>query len=60
MDLIPADSDLTPIDPGVPADADLTPVDEWREVLDVNVTGPFLVCRAALPSMLIDADWMPL
>ena len=23
--------------------------DEWRRVLDVNLTGPFLVCRAAAP-----------
>ena len=25
--------------------------DEWRHVLDVNLTGPFLVCRAALPHL---------
>lgn len=30
----------------------LTPVDEWRRVLDVNLTGSFLVCRALLPGML--------
>src|SRR5690606_7527480 len=24
---------------------------EWRRVLDVNVTGPYLFCRAALPAM---------
>jgi NAD(P)-dependent dehydrogenase (short-subunit alcohol dehydrogenase family) len=30
----------------------LTPVDEWRRVLDVNLTGSFLVCRAVLPGML--------
>lgn len=27
------------------------PLDAWREVLDVNLTAPFLVTRAALPSM---------
>jgi NAD(P)-dependent dehydrogenase (short-subunit alcohol dehydrogenase family) len=27
-------------------------VDEWRRVLDVNLTGTFLFCRAALPSLL--------
>lgn len=25
--------------------------DEWRRVLDVNLTGPFLVCRAAAPHL---------
>lgn len=25
--------------------------DEWRRSLDVNLTGPFLVCRAALPHL---------
>jgi meso-butanediol dehydrogenase / (S,S)-butanediol dehydrogenase / diacetyl reductase len=25
--------------------------DEWRRVLEVNLTGPFLVCRAALPHL---------
>jgi NAD(P)-dependent dehydrogenase (short-subunit alcohol dehydrogenase family) len=30
----------------------LTPIDEWLKVLSVNLTGPFLVCRAALPGML--------
>jgi NAD(P)-dependent dehydrogenase (short-subunit alcohol dehydrogenase family) len=34
------------------AECDVTPVDEWRRVIDVNLTGPFLVCRAALPGML--------
>jgi NAD(P)-dependent dehydrogenase (short-subunit alcohol dehydrogenase family) len=34
------------------AECDVTPVDEWRRVLEVNLTGPFLVCRAALPGML--------
>jgi NAD(P)-dependent dehydrogenase (short-subunit alcohol dehydrogenase family) len=29
-----------------------TPVEEWRRVIDVNLTGPFLVCRAALAGML--------
>lgn len=28
------------------------PVDEWKETLDVNVTGVFLCCRAVLPSMI--------
>lgn len=34
------------------AECHVTPVDEWRRVIDVNLTGPFLVCRAALPRML--------
>ena len=37
---------------GAAAECDVTPVDEWRRVIDVNLTGPFLVCRAALPGML--------
>ena len=31
--------------------ADLTPA-EWQRQLDVNVTGPFHLCQAALPSLL--------
>jgi NAD(P)-dependent dehydrogenase (short-subunit alcohol dehydrogenase family) len=34
------------------AECHVTPVAEWRRVIDVNLTGPFLVCRAALPGML--------
>jgi NAD(P)-dependent dehydrogenase (short-subunit alcohol dehydrogenase family) len=34
------------------AECHVTPVDEWRRVIDVNLTGPFLVCRAALEGML--------
>jgi NAD(P)-dependent dehydrogenase (short-subunit alcohol dehydrogenase family) len=28
------------------------PLDEWKETLNVNVTGVFLCCRAVLPSMI--------
>ena len=28
------------------------PIDSWREVLEVNLTGVFLCCRAILPNML--------
>lgn len=28
------------------------PVDRWQQILAVNLTGPFLVCRAALPHLL--------
>lgn len=28
-----------------------TPLEEWRRVLDVNLTGAFLMCRAAIPHM---------
>jgi NAD(P)-dependent dehydrogenase (short-subunit alcohol dehydrogenase family) len=34
------------------AECHVTPGDEWRRVLEVNLTGPFLVCHAALPGML--------
>ena len=34
------------------AECHLTPGDEWRRVIVVNLTGPFLVCHAALPGML--------
>lgn len=37
---------------GSPKPTHLTPPDEWREVFEINVTGPFLVARAALPAML--------
>jgi 3-oxoacyl-[acyl-carrier protein] reductase len=32
------------------------PADAWRRVLDVNVTGPFLMARAAVPGM-VDRGW---
>jgi 3-oxoacyl-[acyl-carrier protein] reductase len=32
------------------------PVAEWRRVMDVNATGPFLAARAVLPAMLA-AQW---
>ena len=57
-----AEADLGPLDAvvnvaGITGSADaaechVTPVDEWRRVLDVNLSGPFIVCRAALPGML--------
>ncbi|MBI2190789.1 MAG: glucose 1-dehydrogenase [Planctomycetes bacterium] len=28
------------------------PLDEWKEVLDINLTGPFICTRAAVPHML--------
>lgn len=28
-----------------------TPLDEWRRVIEVNLTGAFLTCRAAIPHM---------
>ncbi len=28
------------------------PFDRWQQILGVNLTGPFLVCRAALPHLL--------
>ncbi len=28
------------------------PIDEWKRVLDVNLTGPFLCCRAIAPHMV--------
>jgi NAD(P)-dependent dehydrogenase (short-subunit alcohol dehydrogenase family) len=31
-------------------------VDEWREVIDVNLTGTFLCCRAVIPQ-LVKAGW---
>ncbi len=34
------------------AECHVTPVEEWRRVIDVNLTGPFLVCHAALEGML--------
>jgi NAD(P)-dependent dehydrogenase (short-subunit alcohol dehydrogenase family) len=34
------------------AECHVTPVEEWERVIAVNLTGPFLVCRAVLPGML--------
>ncbi len=28
------------------------PVERWRQIIDVNLTGPFLMCRATLPYLL--------
>ena len=57
-----AEAELGPLDAvvnvaGITGSADatachVTPVHEWRRVIDVNLTGPFLVCRAALGGML--------
>ncbi len=57
-----AEAELGPLDAvvnvagitGSPAAAEchVTPVEEWRRVIDVNLTGPFLVCHAALEGML--------
>lgn len=30
-----------------------TPLDEWRRTLDVNLTGPYLMIQAVLPSMIV-------
>jgi len=30
---------------------DEIPLEEWRRVMDVNITGPFLCCRAVTPKM---------
>ncbi len=27
--------------------------EQWKRVIDVNLTGTFLTCRAALPTMLV-------
>ena len=27
------------------------PVEDWRRVIDIDLTGPYLVCRAVVPSM---------
>ncbi|HUI59962.1 MAG TPA: SDR family oxidoreductase [Steroidobacteraceae bacterium] len=32
--------------------AGTTPTDEWQRTLDVNLTGPFLVCKHALPMLV--------
>jgi 3-oxoacyl-[acyl-carrier protein] reductase len=34
----------------------LTKLEQWERVLKVNLTGPFLMCRAVLPTML-DQSW---
>lgn len=37
------------IAPAAPPPVEGTPLAEWSHVLAVNLTGPFLVCRAAIP-----------
>ena len=32
------------------------PVDDWRRVIDIDLNGPYLVCRAVVPLMR-DAGW---
>ncbi|AEC21227.1 3-oxoacyl-[acyl-carrier protein] reductase [Pusillimonas sp. T7-7] len=34
-----------------PPAVEATPLDTWQRVIGVNLTGPFLMCRAALPIM---------
>jgi NAD(P)-dependent dehydrogenase (short-subunit alcohol dehydrogenase family) len=36
---------------GRPPALEVTPLDHWDRMLAVNLTGPFLVCRAAVPLM---------
>ena len=36
---------------GRPPPIDATPLDHWDRMLAINLTGPFLVCRAAVPLM---------
>jgi NAD(P)-dependent dehydrogenase (short-subunit alcohol dehydrogenase family) len=43
-------SGAAPHDPGGPVHE--TPVAEWREVIDINLTGSFLISRAAVPHMI--------
>jgi NAD(P)-dependent dehydrogenase (short-subunit alcohol dehydrogenase family) len=57
-----AEAELGPLDAAVnvagitgsadAAECHVTPVDEWRRVIDVNLTGSFLVCHAVLEGML--------
>jgi NAD(P)-dependent dehydrogenase (short-subunit alcohol dehydrogenase family) len=43
-------SGAAPHDPGGPIHE--TPVAEWRQVIDINLTGSFLLSRAAVPHMI--------
>ena len=43
-------SGAAPHDPGGPVHE--TPVAEWRQVIDINLTGSFLLSRAAVPHMI--------
>ena len=36
---------------GRPPSIETTPIDHWDRMLAINLTGPFLVCRAAVPLM---------
>ena len=36
---------------GRPPSIETTPLDHWDRMLAINLTGPFLVCRAAVPLM---------
>jgi 3-oxoacyl-[acyl-carrier protein] reductase len=51
VDILVNNAGISPKHDGRSLTAENTPLDEWQEVLAVNLTAPFLLCRAAAPLM---------
>ena len=51
LDVVVNNAGISPRVGGAKPTVETTPVDHWMRTLSVNLTGAFLVCRAALPLM---------
>ena len=51
VDIVVNNAGISPKHHGKRAPVQDTGLDEWRLVLDVNLTAPFLICKAAVPGM---------
>jgi 3-oxoacyl-[acyl-carrier protein] reductase len=51
LDILVNNAGISPKHDGRSLTAENTPLDEWLSVINVNLTAPFLLCRAAAPLM---------
>jgi 3-oxoacyl-[acyl-carrier protein] reductase len=51
LDILVNNAGISPKHDGRSLTAENTPLDEWLAVINVNLTAPFLLCRAAAPLM---------
>jgi 3-oxoacyl-[acyl-carrier protein] reductase len=51
LDIVVNSAGIAPRRQGAESDVDRMTLAQWSQVLAVNLTGPFLICRAAIPLM---------
>ena len=51
LDIVVNSAGIAPRRQGAESDVDRMTLAQWNQVLAVNLTGPFLICRAAIPLM---------